>query len=63
MVVVLPEPFGPRKPCTSPAADGQVEPVERAGPAEGLDQAGHLNGSFHGLEATLVSQTCEDCET
>ena len=28
MVVVLPEPFGPRKPKTLPARDGEVEPVD-----------------------------------
>ena len=39
MVVVLPAPLGPRKPCTSPASDLEVEPVEGAdAPPEVLHQ-------------------------
>ena len=37
MVVDFPDPFGPRKPCTSPVRTTQVQPVQRTGAAEGLD--------------------------
>ena len=43
MVVDLPAPFGPRKPCTSPARDREVEAVEGADVPERLDQAGDLD--------------------
>src|SRR6266536_3504821 len=40
-------------------ADGQVETVQRAGPAEGLDQAGHRDCVSHTSKGTLLSQTRE----
>ena len=39
MVVVLPAPFGPRYPTTSPWRDLEVEMVERHDVAEALGQA------------------------
>jgi hypothetical protein len=37
--VVLPAPFGPRRPKTVPLLDGEVDAVERSGAAEPLGQA------------------------
>ena len=58
MVVDLPAPFGPRKPCTSPRSP-EVEPVEGAHTAEGLHEARGLDHSGHERHHTLVSQICE----
>jgi hypothetical protein len=41
--------------------DGEVEPVERPRPPEGLDQTRDGDrGVVHGRERTLVLQTCEE---
>ena len=44
-VVVLPLPFGPIRPCTSPARDRQVQPVDRAHAAEGQHDAAQRDAS------------------
>ena len=44
IAVVLPAPFGPRKPNTSPCSTSQVEAVERAPIAEALDETGERDG-------------------
>ena len=58
IVVVLPAPFGPRKPCTSPAATDRSRPVQRHGLAEALAQPGDFD-SVHGRDPTLNLKTTE----
>ncbi len=48
MVVVLPAPFGPRKPNASPSVDGEVEVDDAAMGAVGLGQPIKLDGRGHG---------------
>ena len=56
MVVDLPAPLGPRKPCTSPARDREVEAVEGADVAEGLDQAPDLDRMRHRAHRTFSAR-------
>ena len=51
MVVVLPEPFGPRKPKTLPRRDGQVEAVD--GELSAAVALGERSGLDHGLLGVL----------
>ena len=46
-VVVLPAPFGPRKPWTSPRSTAKVEPVERARAPERLGEGLRRDGAGH----------------
>ena len=43
MVVVLPEPFGPRKPTISPSRDFEIDVVDDGLVAEALGQAVHVD--------------------
>src|SRR5262249_43598137 len=54
---------GPEEAVDLPAADCQVQSVERAGLAESLRQPGRLDDVFHASDATLASQTCEVCRS
>src|SRR5439155_18596076 len=58
----LPGAVRPEEAVYLAGADGQVETVQRVGPAEGLVEAGHRYGVLHASEGTLRSQTSEGCE-
>ena len=48
MVVVLPEPLGPRKPHTSPSRHRDIDMIDRDLAAEALGQPVHIDGEFVG---------------
>ena len=53
MVVVLPEPFGPRNPCTSPGPHLEVEAVEGHERAEGLAEPADVDDVFQDIDELI----------
>jgi len=58
----LPGPVRPEKPVDLAALDREVEAVESARRAEGLDEAGDLDRGRHAGDRTLISQNREMSE-
>ena len=58
MVVVLPEPLGPRKPTISPRRTGIDDVVDDGAVAEALDQVLDVDGGAGAHAARLTSTIC-----